>query len=121
MNSASGGRMDTYEARTRMRDIAVEAQQIVEAHAHGEPLQSKDRGALRDLATEARGLLADAGYPGEGVWRGLQRATIGMQTGLDREDPSYWRELAVDLQTSIDTLDSLVTPRGREADVHIIG
>lgn len=121
MNSASGGRMDTYEARTRMRDIALEAQRIVEAHAQGEPLQTKDRGELRDLAAEARTLLADAGYPGEGVWRGLQRATIGMQTGLDREDRSYWRELAADLHASIETLDSLVAPRGREADVHIVG
>lgn len=121
MISADGGRMNTNEARMRMRDIALEAQQIVDTQARGEPLPGRDRGTLRDLATEARSLLADAGYPGEGVWRGLQRATIGMQTGLDREDRSYWRELAADLGASIETLDSLVAPRGREADVHIIG
>jgi hypothetical protein len=73
------------------------------------------------MVTEARGLLSDAGYPGEGVWRGLQRATIGLETGFDRDDPGFWRELAADLRAAIDTLDSLVAPRGREADVHIIG
>jgi hypothetical protein len=44
-----------------------------------------------------------------------------METGFDREDRTFWRELAADLRMSIDTLDSLVAPRGREADVHIIG
>jgi hypothetical protein len=121
MNSADDGRMDTYEARTRMRDLALEAQRIIEAQARGEPLPARDGSTLRQLASEARGLLADAGYPGEGVWRGLQRATIGMETGFDREDRTFWRELAADLRMSIDTLDSLVAPRGREADVHIIG
>jgi hypothetical protein len=113
--------MDTNEARTRMRDIALEALQIVDALAASGSVPIRDRGVLRSLTTEARGLLADAGYPGEGVWRGLQRATIGMETGFDRDDPGFWRELAQDLRDAVETLDSLIAPRGREADVHIIG
>jgi hypothetical protein len=113
--------MDTNEARMRMRDIALEALRIVDALASSGAISIKERGTVREMVTEARGLLSDAGYPGEGVWRGLQRATIGLETGFDRDDPGFWRELAADLRAAIDTLDSLVAPRGREADVHIIG
>jgi hypothetical protein len=44
-----------------------------------------------------------------------------METGFDRDDPGFWRELAQDLRDAVETLDSLIAPRGREADVHIIG
>jgi hypothetical protein len=121
MDSASDRRMDTNEARTRMRDIALDALRIVDAQTRGDAVSTRDRAAMRELVSEARSLLADAGYPGEGVWRGVQRASIGMETGFDREDPGYWRELASDLRSAAETLDSLVAPRGREADVHIVG
>lgn len=121
MDSASDGRMDTYEARTRMRDVALEALQIVDVLAGGECVQARQRGILRELMGVARGLVADAGYPGEGVWRGLQRATIGLETGFDCGDTGFWRELSIDLREAMETLNSLVAPRGREADIHIIG
>jgi hypothetical protein len=121
MESAKDGRMDTQEARMRMRDLAREAEDIVGRRARGEAAMPRDQAALRQLVGEARTLLADAGYPGEAVWRGLQRATIGYDTAFDREDPGYWRELAADLHEAVETLDSLVSPRGREADVHIVG
>lgn len=113
--------MDTNEARTRMRDIATDALRIVDALAASGTISARERGTIRELGTEARALLSDAGYPGEGVWRGLQRATIGLDTGFDRDDPGFWRELAADLRSAIDTLESLIAPRGREADVHIVG
>lgn len=113
--------MDTNEARMRMRDIALEALRIVDALATAGTVSIRERGTMRELVVEARRLLSDAGYPGEGVWRGLQRATIGLETGFDHDDPGFWRELAGDLRAAIDTLDNLVAPGGREADVHIIG
>ncbi|MDQ2742719.1 MAG: hypothetical protein M3Z66_10570 [Chloroflexota bacterium] len=114
--------MNTYEARTYMRDIAREGLEIVDRLAAGTPPAFDERRRLHQLASEARGALSDAGYPGEGVWRAIQRASIAIDTGGDQSDGAYWRDLADDLRSAVETLDSLVSPGlGREIDFPVVG
>lgn len=114
--------MDTTEARTQMRDLAREALDIVERVVQGQPIAGAEREGLRRLVLQSRTLLADAGYPGEAVWRGLQRAAIGAETHFDQSDPAYWADVATELQAGVATLESLVSPTWRsEPDVRIIG
>jgi hypothetical protein len=104
-----------------MRDLADEALQIVERVERGKPAGREDRSRLRAMAIEARGLLGDAGFPGEAAWRGVQRASIGMETAFEAPDESYWADVHQDLQGAIDTLNSLVSFGRRDSDLHIVG
>jgi hypothetical protein len=114
--------MDTQEARTQLRELAAQASEIVERIAAGSVPSGDDKLRLRRLVVEARVLLPDAGYPGEGAWRGLQRASIGAETLLDHADPTFWQQVAEELRASVDTLESLVRPGWRrESDFHIVG
>jgi hypothetical protein len=104
-----------------MRDLADEALTIVESLAKGEILSRDDKRRLRELVSEARSTLFDAGYPAEAVWRGLQRASIGVDTLLDQPDAAYWEHVAAELRAGLDTLDSLLSPGPRrETDFHIV-
>lgn len=114
--------MDTFEARTRMRDLALEALAVVERRERGGNPESGDSAKLRQLVGEARGVLTDAGYPGEAVWRGLHRASIGYETQLDGSVRGYWEDVRRDLEAGIETLDLLLGPGvGRDADFPLIG
>lgn len=114
--------MDTTEARTRMREMALEALTVVERLRGGEGIDIEAVQRLRRLALDARGCLADAGYPGEAVWQGLQRASIGLDTQLGSADPSFWEDIIEVLQSGAATLESLVSARGRrEGDFRIVG
>lgn len=114
--------MNTYEARMYMRDIAREALVIIELPSHGTMPTVKDRRRLHEMATEARGALGDAGFPGEAVWRVVQRASIAVDTSGDQPDTDYWRLLLEELQTGLDTLNSLVSPDfGREVEFRVVG
>lgn len=114
--------MDTNEARTQMCDIANDALEIVERLQETASPSPEDRSRLRQMLTDARALLSDAGYPGEAVWRGLQRGSIGAETHLDQSDSSYWRDVAQELKEGIQTLESLIaTRRSREADFRVVG
>jgi hypothetical protein len=114
--------MDTTEARIQMRDLAHEGLAIIDRLAQGQTISGSDRERLRGLLVDARALLADAGYPGESVWRGLQRAALGVETHFDRSVPAYWADVAGELRAGMATLDSLVAPAWRsEPDLHIIG
>jgi hypothetical protein len=67
-------------------------------------------------------VLTDAGFPGEGVWRGLQRASIAVDTYTDVADETFWNDVADQLREGIGTLDSLVSSAGRrESDFRIVG
>ncbi|HEX6506702.1 MAG TPA: hypothetical protein VF221_03630 [Chloroflexota bacterium] len=113
--------MDTREARTRMYEIAGEGLAIVRRFVSGSRPTSSDRDDLRRLVLEARALLAEAGYPGETVWRGLQRANIGADTDFDSYDASYWQDVESDLEQGIETLSALVsTAAPRDTDFHIV-
>lgn len=113
--------MNTQDARAQMKDLADEALEIVERVERGKPAGRVERSRLRAMAVEARGLLGDAGFPGEAAWRGLQRASIGLETAFEEPDASYWADVHQDLQGAIDTLNSLVHVGPRDADLHIIG
>lgn len=114
--------MDTLEARTYMRDIGEEALEIIRRVAAGEAPSLEDRQRLRQLLLQARQTLPDAGYPGEGTWRALQRATIGIDTMTERPDANYWQDAVAELRIGVDTLSSLISPSWRrESDVQIIG
>jgi hypothetical protein len=114
--------MDTYEARTRMLEMAEPALEIVERLERGESPSPDDRRTLRQLLLEARSTLADAGYPGEAVWRALQRASMAMETSFDQSDPLVWQDTAGQLRAAMETLQSLVSPQfRRESDFYIVG
>ena len=114
--------MDTFEARTLMRDLAQEGLEIVNRFIGGAAPRPEEKRRLREMVLEARRSLADAGYPAEAAWQGLQRASIGADTLLDSEDPSFWQSVAGDLEAGIGTLDALVGMGvRRESDFHIVG
>jgi hypothetical protein len=114
--------MNTYEARLNMRDLARHAIEIVDRIGAGTHPTFDDQSTLRRLSSESRVLLAEAGYPGEAAWRGIHRASIGIDTQLSSSDPGFWRDVREDLQGSVDTLDSLVsTPYSRDIDFRIVG
>jgi hypothetical protein len=114
--------MNTYEARTRMSEIGHRAISIVERLSGGVVATYDDRTSLRSMAVESRELLAEAGFPGEAVWRGLTRASIGVDTALSEADTFFWVDVLEDLTGGTSTLDDLVSPHlSREVDFRIIG
>ena len=114
--------MDTNEARTQMREMANEALGIVAQLRRGERLDIESAQRLRRMAVDARSCLADAGYPGEAVWQGLQRASIGLDTQLGSGDASFWEDVTDVLQAGSATLESLISTRARrEGDFRIVG
>jgi hypothetical protein len=104
-----------------MRDMAAEALEIVDQLVAGQSPNREDRGRVREMVTEARSLLGDAGYPAEGTWRGLQRTSMGVETLFDRPDRTYWEDVRDELRRSVETLDNLVSPIRKDADLHIVG
>lgn len=114
--------MDTYQARSTFLDMASEALSIVERISSGSSPMFEEKNRLRQMMVQAREALADAGYPAEGVWRGIQRAGIGVDTAFVDTDPAYWPDVAEQLREGRDTLEMLVSPAGRrETDFHIVG
>ncbi len=114
--------MNTQDARRDMRSLATEGLAIVNRIRETRASSSDDRNQLRRMAGEARGLLAEAGYPGEAVWRGLQRSSIGAETHFDSFDAAYWQDVTDELErgaATLASLDSLTTTR--DADIHIVG
>lgn len=113
--------MNTTEARFYMRDIGNQALEAVERHVKGEPATTEERLLLRRLTSEARESLTDAGYPAEAVWRGIQRAGIGVETLSGEPDRFYWENVADDLRAGLETLNSLLSGPIRDIDLHIVG
>lgn len=114
--------MNTFEARSRMSEIGRRAIVIVERLSAGGAAGYEDRTTLRQLAVESRALLAEAGFPGEAVWRGLTRASLGVDTALSASDALFWDDVLGDLAAGTATLDDLVSPLlGRDSDIHIVG
>ncbi len=105
-----------------MQALADEGLVIVRRLGDGKALSLSERNSLRRMANEARSLLSEAGYPGEAVWRGLQRASIGTDTNFDSHDASYWQDVIQELEHGGDTLASLDSaPSHRDVDFHIVG
>jgi hypothetical protein len=105
-----------------MESLATEALAIVRRIREGRAPSSDDRNNLRRLASDARALLAEAGYPGEAVWRGLQRASMGTDTNFDSHDSGYWQDVVDELEQGAATLASLDSSRSvRDVDFHIVG
>jgi hypothetical protein len=114
--------MDTTEARRRICDLAREGLDVLDSSSSG-PVPG--RGAalrIREIADQARALLTDAGYPGESVWRGLQRARVGLDAVEDLQDVAYWQDVRDELTEAVEHLDELLATRaGRDSDFRIIG
>jgi hypothetical protein len=114
--------MNTQDARLEMGTLAIQGLAIVDRIRQGRAPSIEDRNNVRRMANEARSLLAEAGYPGEAVWRGLQRSSIGTDTNFDSYDSSYWQDVANELEQGAATLASLDSSRGfRDIDFHIVG
>ena len=114
--------MNTQDARRDMGSLATEGLAIVKAIRDNRAASSEDRNRLRRMASEARSLLSEAGYPGDAVWRGLQRASIGAETYFDSFDAGYWQDVTDELERGAATLSALESPGSvRDADFHIVG
>lgn len=114
--------MDTTEARMRMLDLANRGLGLLEEFRSGDEASRSTIEQFRRIVDEARSLLSDAGYPAEGVWRGMQRVLSAMLSGVGRDDAEYWQDLANDFADARDSLDRLLsTPVGRETDFRIVG
>jgi hypothetical protein len=114
--------MNTQDARRDMGSLATAGLAIVKVIGENRTASAEDRNNLRRMASEARALLSEAGYPGDAVWRGLQRASIGAETNFDAFDPSYWQDVLDELERGaavLSSLDSLGSVR--DADFHIVG
>ena len=104
-----------------MRDLAALAITITTRLASGEVATRDHAEQLRAMVVEARGLLAEAGFPGEAVWRGLQRADIGIQTALGGSDAGYWLDVSDDLTSGMQVLENLVgSHTTRDVDFRIV-
>jgi hypothetical protein len=114
--------MNTQDARRDMASLATDGLAIVEAIGENRTASTDDRNRLRSMASEARALLSEAGYPGDAVWRGLQRASIGAETNFDAFDPGYWQDVTDELERGAATLSSLDSLGSvKDADFHIVG
>jgi hypothetical protein len=112
--------MDTNEARRRMRDLAREALNTLENDAADAGPRGEAGYRLRAMEQEARVLLADAGYPGEAVWRALQRASQASQSDAQSDSPDS--DALVDLREALETLESLTAAASeRDSDFRIVG
>src|SRR5438105_5058429 len=108
MDNAERVGMNTQEARIELRDLARAALGIVEGIEHGRRPSVEDGRDLRKMVAEARVLMADAGFPGETTWRGLSRASLGVDTLVEAPDTLYWHDVAEELRSGLETLESLV-------------
>jgi hypothetical protein len=114
--------MNTQDARREMHVLADEGLSILNRLQESRTISLDDRNSLRRMANEARSLLSEAGYPGEAVWRGLQRASIGVDTNFQSHDLPYWHDVQDELERGAETLASLDTASSpRDADFHIVG
>jgi hypothetical protein len=114
--------MDTYEARSKMCDVAAMALATVRRIQEGPAPSYADASELRELLQQARTLLSDAGYPGEAVWRALQRASMGIDTHFDHADAGFWDDISAELRSAVATLESLImSPGSRNADINLVG
>jgi hypothetical protein len=114
--------MNTYEARSRMSEIGHRAIDIINRLRKGDSASFEDRSRLRSFAVESRELLTEAGFPGEAVWRGLTRASMGVDTSLSSADPYFWQDVLDDLGGGTTTLDDLIAPHFNSgADFTIVG
>lgn len=105
-----------------METLATQGLAIVNRIRAGRAPLLEDRNNLHRMASEARELLAEAGYPGEAVWRGLQRSSIGADTNFDSPDAAYWQDVVDELERGAATLSSLDPSRSfRDIDFHIVG
>ena len=113
--------MDTREARLRMLELGTEALETVQRLRDGARVNFDDRARMRAMLLTARSVLADAGYPAESVWRGLQRASMAVDTSSDHTDAVYWQDVTDEIQQGLDVLASLVLPGfGRDVDLQVI-
>ncbi len=114
--------MDTTEARIQMRDCGRRGYEALQRFLSGNSSREETAERLRRVTGESRAVLADAGYPGEGVWTSLRRSTAGLDALIEASDAAYWDDLLYDLATATDVLDSLVaSPAGRNVDFRIVG
>jgi hypothetical protein len=114
--------MDTFEARSKMRDLAQATLDLIEGLDRSSTSRREAIAGLRDMEQEARALLADAGYPGEAAWRGIQRSRILAESDPSVMDESMRGDIVGDLQLAVGTLGSLVSGAlQRDSDFRIVG
>ena len=122
MISANVMRMNTQDARRELQSLAAQGLTILAFVCDGRAPSLADRNTLRRLASEARELLPEAGFPGEPIWRGLQRASIGTDTNFDSFDAAYWRDVIDELERGVELLATLDSARRvRDIDIHVVG
>lgn len=105
-----------------MRDLGQRGLEVVTGFVNGECTVADGRRRLKESIDEARSVLADAGYPAESVWRGLQRAYAEFSASSNPHDHETWGELGDDLRQAIESLDALLArPAARDADFRVVG
>lgn len=113
--------MDTQEARIVMRDLAERGLAAVDRYRARDDSGLIPVVDIRGLQVKARAVLADAGYPGEGVWQALNHAYFGIEVYGEPAESAYWGDIEAELRSGIATLDGLLMPPGLSADFPIIG
>ncbi|HEX8918571.1 MAG TPA: hypothetical protein VF898_08715 [Chloroflexota bacterium] len=114
--------MDTQEARRELLQLGERAFELARRFRDGDAPSKDDRSNLREMVLTARATLPDAGYPGEGIWRGLQRTSMGAETWLDGSDSTFWDDVLAEIESGIDTLRPLVSPGvSRDSDFYVVG
>lgn len=105
-----------------MRELGHEVLRSVERYATGKTVRAADCDRMRAAFQEAREVFFDAGYPAEAVWRGIQRAAIGLETLYGEPDRFYWEDAAAELRQGLEALDALLSSGSlRDIDLHIVG
>ena len=114
--------MDTIEARTRMLELAERAAKVIRDFQAGEYAPVAAQQSVRGLIQEARPLIGDAGYPGEGVWTSLRHVEVGFTAYEEAPESPYLADVLEELRTAAHTLDVLLGLRiSRDVDFRIVG
>lgn len=113
--------MDTHSARIEMLGLARRAVDLEERYATDEETVGRALLITRELIDEARGLLADAGYPGQPVWNALQHMFFALGFHSEPLNAAEWDSVKEDLLAARNTLDDLLNAgKYRDSDFRVV-
>jgi hypothetical protein len=105
-----------------MKEMATQGVTAIERYRSQDRSGPDPGSEIRALQSEARTVLADAGHPGEAVWRALSQAHFGFEAYGEPPESGFWDDLLEQLAGAIEALDRLLaTGGGQEADFRIVG